>query len=59
MPTEDSPAPSAAPATYRVKPGDTLSGIASVYGTTWQVLAELNDIENPSALRVGTVLELP
>ena len=57
VPTEDSPPPSTAPATYRVKPGDTLSGIASVYGTTWQVLAELNDIKNPSALRVGTVLE--
>lgn len=60
VPTEDSPAPSSStPATYTVERGDTLSGIASVYGTTWQVLAELNDIKNPSALRVGTVLQLP
>lgn len=60
VPTEDSPAPStSAPATYTVQRGDTLSGIAAEYGTTWQVLAELNDIENPSALRVGTVLQLP
>ena len=49
-----SPAPStSAPATYTVQRGDTLSGIAAEYGTTWQVLAELNDIKNPSALRVG------
>ena len=56
-PTEDSTAaPSApsAPTTYTVKRGDTLSGIAGEYGTTWQVLAELNDIKDPSALRVGT-----
>jgi LysM repeat protein len=59
VPTEDSPPPSTRPAHYRVKPGDTLSGIAAEYGTTWQVLAELNDIKNPSALRVGTILDLP
>ena len=59
VPTEDSPPPSTRPAHYRVKPGDTLSGIAATYGTTWQVLADLNDIENPSALRVGTILDLP
>jgi len=59
VPTENTPRPSTAATTYKVRPGDTLSGIASVYGTTWQVLAELNDIKNPSALRVGQVLELP
>jgi hypothetical protein len=59
VPTENTPAPSTAPATYTVKRGDTLSGIAAVYGTTWKVLAELNDIKDPSALRVGTVLQLP
>jgi LysM repeat protein len=45
--------------TYKVKSGDTLSGIASVYGTTWQVLAELNGIKDPARLRVGQVLQLP
>jgi LysM repeat protein len=47
------------PGTYKVQTGDTLSGIASAYGTTWQVLAELNGIRDPRALRVGQVLELP
>ena len=59
VPTGDSPAPSVVPTTYTVQKGDTLSGIAAKYATTWQVLAELNDIKNPSALRVGTVLQLP
>jgi LysM repeat protein len=48
-----------APATYKVKSGDTLSGIASVYGTTWQELAELNNIDDPRLLRVGQELKLP
>jgi LysM repeat protein len=59
VPTKDSPRPSEAPATYTVQRGDTLSGIAQTYGTTWQVLAQLNHIKNPSVLRVGTVLQLP
>jgi len=46
-------------ATYKVKSGDTLSGIAAAHGTTWQVLAELNGITDPSKLRVGQVLQLP
>jgi LysM repeat protein len=54
------PRPTAdAPATYTVKSGDTLSGIASVYGTTWQELAELNGIDDPRRLRVGQELRLP
>jgi LysM repeat protein len=54
------PRPTAnAPATYTVKSGDTLSGIASVYGTTWQELAELNGIDDPRRLRVGQELQLP
>lgn len=59
VPTEASPPPTKAPTTYKVQRGDTLSGIAATYGTTWQVLAQLNHIKNPSALRVGTVLKLP
>lgn len=58
VPTAVTPPPSA-PTTYTVQRGDTLSGIAAVYGTTWQVLAELNHIKNPSALKVGAVLQLP
>jgi LysM repeat protein len=58
------PAPSAtpteaAPTTYKVRRGDTLSGIAAEFGTTVAVLKELNDIKDPSKLRVGQVIELP
>ncbi len=45
--------------TYKVKSGDTLSGIAAAHGTTWQIIAELNGIKDPSKLRVGQVLNLP
>ena len=44
--------------TYTVRPGDTLSGIASRYGTTYQTLAALNGIPNPNLIRVGQVLQL-
>lgn len=56
------PSPAASPspsATYRVKFGDTLSGIAARFGTTVKVLAELNGIADPSLIRVGQVLVLP
>ncbi|WP_243239788.1 C40 family peptidase [Sulfobacillus harzensis] len=45
--------------TYRVQPGNTLSGIASRFHTTWPVLARLNHLSNPNILRVGQVLTLP
>lgn len=65
VPTEVDPsaaptdAPSAQAGTYKVKGGDTLSGIAAKFGTTWQVLAELNGIKDPSRLKIGVVLDLP
>ena len=34
--------------TYIVKTGDTLSGIAQKYGTTYQELARINNISNPN-----------
>jgi LysM repeat protein len=53
------PPASAVPSTYTIARGDTLSGIAAVYGTTWQILAELNGIDDPGRLRVGQVIQLP
>ena len=38
---------------YTVKSGDTLSGIASKYGTTYQHLAQINGIANPNKIYVG------
>ena len=58
-PTETAQSTETGRATYTVRGGDTLSGIAGEFGTTWQVLAELNKIDDPSRLRVGQVLELP
>ena len=38
---------------YTVKPGDTLSGIAAKYGTTYQKIAQMNGIANPNKIYVG------
>jgi LysM repeat protein len=54
-----SPEPAERPTTYRVRRGDTLSGIAAEFGTTVAALAALNDISDPSRLRAGQVLKLP
>lgn len=44
---------------YVVKAGDTLSGIAAKYGTTYQVLASYNGIANPNIIRVGQKIRIP
>lgn len=38
---------------YAVKRGDTLSAIASKYGTTYQKLAQMNGISNPNKIYAG------
>jgi LysM repeat protein len=53
------PAPSAAFTTYKVKSGDTLSGIASSFGVTVREILDLNGISIDSKLRVGQVLKIP
>lgn len=45
--------------TYTVKKGDTLSKIASEYGTTYQKLASYNGIANPNAIRAGQKIRIP
>lgn len=42
--------------TYVVQKGDTLSGIAAEYGTTWTKIAEDNNIENANLIYVGQKL---
>lgn len=44
---------------YVVKRGDTLSGIASKYNTTYQKLAEYNNIKNPNVISVGQKIKIP
>ncbi|MDP2840582.1 MAG: LysM peptidoglycan-binding domain-containing protein, partial [Syntrophales bacterium] len=50
---------SAAPASYRVKRGDTLGAIAARHGTTVRVLMDLNRLKRPNPLYVGRKLVLP
>jgi len=64
-PTQEAPAPAAqtqsqtAPGTYTVKSGDSLSRIATQFGTNYLVLAALNDIEDPYVVAIGQVLKVP
>lgn len=44
--------------TYTVQSGDTLSGIAAAYGTSWQRLADINGISNPNLIYPGQVLTI-
>lgn len=55
-----SSAPIQTPATntYTVQSGDTLSSIASKFGTSYQALAGLNGISNPNLIYVGQVLRV-
>jgi LysM repeat protein len=56
------PTPSTSPSsgkTYTVKSGDTLTKIASRFGTTLKILMDLNSITDPNRLRIGQVLKLP
>lgn len=51
-------ASSNASSTYTVKSGDTLSGIAAKYGTSYQSLASLNGISYPYTIYVGQKLKV-
>lgn len=44
---------------YTVVAGDTLSGIAARYGTTYQKLAAYNGIANPNIIHVGQKIKIP
>jgi LysM repeat protein len=45
--------------TYTVKAGDTLSGIALKFGTTYGLIAQLNGISTPYVIHPGQVLKIP
>lgn len=44
---------------YTVVKGDTLSGIAYKYGTTYSKLADYNGIKNPNLINVGQQIKIP
>lgn len=54
----DGTAPTPSTEYYTIQPGDTLSGIASTYGTTWQWLAEINGIDTPDLIHPGTTIRV-
>lgn len=45
--------------TYEIKPGDTLSEIASRYGVSIQALQEQNGIQNPNLIQAGQSIVIP
>lgn len=48
--------------TYTVRSGDTLYGIAQRFlgdGSRWTEIANMNGIDDPTELQIGTVLDLP
>lgn len=47
------------PTTYTVKKGDSLGEIAQKHGTTTKALSDLNNITNPSLIKVGQKLKIP
>ena len=56
---EVTPTPSSSDYEYVVKRGDTLSGIARRYNTTYQELARYNSIANPNLIYVNQVIKIP
>ena len=56
---EVTPTPSSSDYEYIVKSGDTLSGIARRYNTTYQELARYNNIANPNLIYVNQVIKIP
>ena len=44
---------------YTVQKGDTLSGIATKYGTTYQKIAAYNGIANPNLIHPGQKIKIP
>jgi hypothetical protein len=58
-PTSGTPRPSR---THRIQPGETLDRISARYygdATRWRALASANGLEDPLALRPGSVIDIP
>jgi len=53
------PSMPSAPLVHIVEVGETLQIIAARYGTTWQALAQANNLQNPNFLPAGSSLIIP
>lgn len=59
MPTQQERAPSGGPYRYQVRPGDTYSGIARRFGTRSSRIQAANPGTEPTALRIGQLIQVP
>lgn len=59
MPTQQERAPSGGPYRYQVRPGDTYSSIARRFGTRASRIQAANPGVQPTALRVGQLIQVP
>jgi LysM repeat protein len=57
--TPATPMPPGKECTHYVKPGETLSGIAAMYGVTVQALMQANGLKNPNLIYAGQKLIIP
>lgn len=57
--TPSTPATPSGETVHTVQKGETLSGIAKKYGTTYQKIAQYNGITNPNLIRVGQKIKIP
>jgi len=44
---------------YKVQPGDTVFSIAQAQNADWQVIATLNNLKPPYAIKIGETLKVP
>ncbi|CAM3261294.1 lytic transglycosylase domain-containing protein [Occultella aeris] len=57
-PTQAAPAPSGG-SSHTVRPGETVSGIASRYGTTASAIVSANGLDSRALIRIGQTLTIP
>ena len=54
-----SPTPRMTESTYVVADGDTLSGIAEMFGVTWDAIIQANNLQSQDSIFVGQELLIP